>query len=149
MEILSQIPSATGRLASVQLELAISQRNRGLHRSALATFRQAAQLAATAHGPNHPSTAHAQTELAGALIAQGELSEAETLLNDAHNALRAKLPAEHLDFVVVHAVQGDLERARGRPQRARAAYEHAIELLLQAKLPVDHYRIAEIEARLK
>ena len=134
-------------MADAVVELARHRCEAGGCAEALPLARRAERIYRAEWGEDHPWTAGAQTLLARGLIAAGELDEAERVLATARATLEERLPEGHPDIAPTHLYRGDLERARGRPERARIAYESAIRVL-SVKLPGEHPRIAEARERI-
>jgi LuxR family maltose regulon positive regulatory protein len=103
------------------------------HASSLAVFqsyasgaqssRQAIELAERHGWSQEPITGIAYLHLGGALIAQGRLADAEPWLDRAGRTFRAEV--EPVAGMTLQWARGNIERARGRPQEALAAFRAA------------------------
>jgi LuxR family transcriptional regulator, maltose regulon positive regulatory protein len=87
---------------------------------------QAIDLAREHGWGDEPVVAVAYTVLAGAMVAQGGLSEAERWLGHAARTLQPEV--EPAVGVHLHYIRGGLEMARGRPADAVAAFQAARQL---------------------
>jgi tetratricopeptide (TPR) repeat protein len=89
------------------------------------------------HGPNHPNTLAARSNLALVFQAQGRLAEAERMLRDVVNDNRALHGDDHPHTLAgLHRVAVVLG-ARGDVAQARSMFEHVL-AGRQRLLGVDH-----------
>jgi LuxR family transcriptional regulator, maltose regulon positive regulatory protein len=112
---------ALGGLAHWSELAALRSYTRGAERSL-----QAINLAREHGWGDEPVVAVAYTVLAGAMVAQGRLSEAEHWLGHAARTLQPEV--EPAIGVHLHYIRGGLEMARSRPADAAAAFQAARQL---------------------
>jgi LuxR family transcriptional regulator, maltose regulon positive regulatory protein len=128
----------TGRAHQAGTEILLSFR-RAAERS-----RQAIELAERHGWTDEPTAAVAYQTLAGTLVVQGRLEEAEPWVQRAERTVRPE--AEPADAVAVIYVRGLLELARGRDADALAAFQAAERLA--GHLAAPDYLVGRARARL-
>ena len=103
--------------------------------------RRAIELAERHGWSEEPITGIAYLHLGGALIAQGQLADAEPWLDRAERTFRAEV--EPVAGITLQWARGNIESARGRHQEALAAFQAARSL---AELLVTPYADASMRA---
>jgi eukaryotic-like serine/threonine-protein kinase len=98
-------------------------------------------------GSDHPFTLSTATYLARTLNEQGRPDEAEPLLRDAIERLRAQQPRSREVFVHALIADGEARVLRGRPAEALAPLEEALRLGAE-HLGAEHRRTMEAELKL-
>jgi LuxR family transcriptional regulator, maltose regulon positive regulatory protein len=108
---------------------------------------QAIELARRHGWTEEPIVGVAYAQLAGAMVAQGQLDEAERWLDHGDRTLRAEL--EPAAGMTLHWARGGLEMARGRPGRALDSFQAAerlAELLLTSLVDAAPMRAQALQA---
>jgi tetratricopeptide (TPR) repeat protein len=97
-------------------------------REAEAAFRQALEISLARFGSNHPRTTAAQSDLAGQLLANGKLGEAEQLLAQVQEGLEARWGAGTEPLAAHLGMRGMVALERDAPAQAEALLSEALKI---------------------
>jgi tetratricopeptide (TPR) repeat protein len=103
--------------------------NMGRYKAGEASLRRAMELAGASLGENHPEAAGYAANLALALMAEGELNRAETLLRRARFVIESRAGAESLQLVNVLTGLTSVETALGGFSAAEECGQRAVAIL--------------------
>ncbi|MGH7470970.1 MAG: tetratricopeptide repeat protein, partial [Longimicrobiales bacterium] len=127
------------RTFTVQSNLAAMWAAAGDHARAALVFREILQRRQRLLGPRHPLVGFAMTSLAAELIAERNLAEAESLLQNAIDIQRTATGTTPDQLAASLRIMGDLQRRANRPQQALIFSGEALRLARQ--IYGDHHRV--------
>lgn len=107
-------------LASIHNNIATTAVMAEQYGTAEGSYRHAAELLLSVHGPDHPRMAWIQLGLASTLIGQGRLAEAENLLDQAEQITRTRLGPESTVLPNIHNNRARLAELLGDTDSARS-----------------------------
>jgi tetratricopeptide (TPR) repeat protein len=140
-------PPAVESLARALNDQATLLQSTGDWATATSAFREAWELNREEAGDDHPSTAIIRGNVGYALLAQGQVDEADPWLRGALATLREVHGDEHDATGTLFTHVGTLEMWQGTLDQAEVNLRRGVQVL-ESVLPAGHWRVAEARLRL-
>ena len=103
-----------------------------------AAYRQSLAIVLSRRGGQHPRTARVQRALAGVLLGQGRLAEADQMLAMAHDSSRQRWGSNSLQLAEQSSVRGMVALERDQPADAEALLADAVRIWRNRNLLASH-----------
>jgi tetratricopeptide (TPR) repeat protein len=131
---LRALPDARVELGSAESSLGMLELHAGRYKAGESDLREAVNIAEDVFGEQNPETAAYSTNLALALMLQGQFNRAETLLRRARFVIESRLGADSIQLVNTLGELSSVERELGHFSLAENSGEKALRIL-HAQLP--------------